>query len=53
MKLAIGLGESYCAGLLGVPQMPEHPATDNRGQIQLGGKTRAVLFIGEEIGGQW
>src|SRR2546426_11408494 len=30
-------------------QMPDHAATDNRGQIHLVGETAAVLFIGDEI----
>jgi hypothetical protein len=33
--------------------MPEHSATDNRGEIHLLGETAAVLFIGQEIDGQW
>ena len=32
--------------------MPDHPATDNRGQIHLLGETVAVLLIGQEIDGQ-
>jgi hypothetical protein len=29
--------------------MPEHPATDDRGEVHRLGETAAVLFIGEEI----
>ena len=49
LKLPIGLGKGRRACLLSVPQMPEHAATDNRGQIHLVGETAAVLFIGEEV----
>jgi hypothetical protein len=49
LKFPIGLGESCHAGLHGVLQMPEHPATDNRGEIRLLGETAAVLLIGQEI----
>ena len=52
LKLAIGLGKGRRTGLLGVAQMPEHAATDNRGQIHLLRETAAVLFIGQEIDGQ-
>src|SRR5438874_3094128 len=49
LKLAIGLGKGRRACLLSVPEMPEHAATDNRGQIHLVGETAAVLLIGEDI----
>ena len=32
--------------------MPDHAATDNRGQIHLVGETAAVLLVGQEIGRQ-
>ena len=49
MERAIGLGQGRRTGLFGVPQVPEHTATDNRGQVRLGGETMRVLLIGEEI----
>ncbi len=33
--------------------MPEDMPTDNGGEIHLRGETVAVLFIGQEIGGEW
>jgi len=32
--------------------MPEHAATDNGGEIDLGGETATVLLIGQKIGGE-
>ena len=32
--------------------MPNHPATDDGGQINAFGETQAMLFIGQEIGRQ-
>jgi len=52
LKLLIGLGTGRCAGVFGLPQMPEHTAADNRGEIHLLGETAAVLFIGQKIGGE-
>ena len=52
MKRTVGLGKRRGAGLLGVPQMPDHTAMDNCRQIDLIGETAAVLLIGEEIGRQ-
>ena len=33
--------------------MPEHPATDNRGQIHRRRETATVLLVGQEVDGQW
>src|SRR2546427_328549 len=33
--------------------MPEHPATDNRGQIHLLRETATVLLVGQEVDRQW
>jgi hypothetical protein len=52
LKLAIGLGKGRGTGLLGVAKMPEHAATDNRGQIHLLRETVAVFFVGQKIGGE-
>src|SRR5258706_11640730 len=52
LKLLIRLGKRYRTGGLGISQVPEHPATDNRGEVHLRGETAAVLLVGEEIGGQ-
>jgi hypothetical protein len=49
LKLPIRLGQGRGTGLLRVPQMPEHAATDDRGEVHLLGETAAVLFIGEAI----
>src|SRR5215216_6011873 len=39
LELLIGLGKGYCTGVLGVAQMPDHPATDHRRQIHLVSET--------------
>jgi hypothetical protein len=44
-----GLGQSCCAGLLGVPQMPEHVATDDCRKLHVLRQTAAVLFIRQDI----
>jgi hypothetical protein len=49
LKRPIRLGQGRGTGNLSVAQMPEHPATDNRGQIYLLPETVAVLLIGQEI----
>jgi hypothetical protein len=49
----IGLRKGCGTGLRGVANMPEHPPTDNGGQIHLVGQTMAMLLIGEKIDGQW
>jgi hypothetical protein len=33
LKLTIGLGKGRRTGFLGVAQMPDHAATDDRGQV--------------------
>jgi hypothetical protein len=33
LKRSIGLGKGRCTRLLGIAEMPEHAATDNRWQI--------------------
>jgi len=52
LKPAVGLGKGRGAGVLGVPQMPDDTATDNRGKIHLLGETVTVFFIDQDIGGQ-
>ena len=52
LECLIGPGKGCCTGLRRIAQMPEHPATDNRGQIDLGSETAAVLLIRQEIHGQ-
>src|SRR5712691_6837168 len=52
LKVTIGRGKSGGTFGRAVAQMPEHAATDNRGQIHLVGQTLAVLFIGQDIDGQ-
>src|SRR5262249_5882182 len=34
-------------------EMPEHTATGDGGQIHLGGKTAAVLLVGQNVDRQW
>ena len=43
-------GRGTC--LLGLAEMPEHAATDDRGEGHLLCQTAAVFFIGQDIGGQ-
>jgi hypothetical protein len=52
LKHPIGLGKGRRTGLLRVAEMPDHAATDNRGQIHLGGETAAVLLVNQEIDGE-
>jgi hypothetical protein len=52
LKLPIRPGKGVCTGLLGVAQMPEHTATDHGREIDLGGETATVFFIGQDRGGQ-
>jgi hypothetical protein len=52
LELLIRLGQGRRTGVFGVAQMPEHTATDNRGQIHLLGETVAVLFIRQDIDGE-
>jgi hypothetical protein len=49
LKRSIGLGKRRCTGGRRVPQVPDKTATDNGGQIDLGGETTAVLLIRQEI----
>jgi hypothetical protein len=51
-KLAIGLSQSGGTGVLGISQMPDHPATDNRRQIHLVDETVTMLLVGHEVGGE-
>ena len=53
LKRPIGLGKSRRTGLFRVAQMPEHPATDNRGQVHLLRETATVLLVGQEVDRQW
>src|SRR6266446_3025709 len=48
----VGLGKSYGTVLRCITEMPEYPATDNRGQVDLLGETVTVLLVSQEIGGQ-
>src|SRR5262249_44514189 len=48
-KLAIGLGQGCRTGLLGVAQVPEHAATDNRWEVHFVCETATVLFVRQEI----
>jgi hypothetical protein len=52
LKRPIGLGESGRTRLCRIAQVPEDPPAHNRRQIDLVSETAAVLFIGEDIGGQ-
>jgi hypothetical protein len=52
LERAVGLGQGRRTGLLGVAQVPDDTATDDRGQIDLLGETMTVLLIGQEIDGQ-
>ena len=49
LKLAIGLGEGGGTFGFAVAQMPDHPATDDGGQIDPVGETAAVFLIGQDI----
>jgi hypothetical protein len=53
LKLPIGLRQSRCTGLLGVPQVLQHPAADNGGQVRFGGETATVLLVGQDVDRQW
>src|SRR4029434_7572112 len=53
LKLPTGPSEGGGTGVLGIPQMPDHAATDNRGEIHLVGETVTVLFVGQEVDRQW
>jgi hypothetical protein len=52
-KLLIRLDKSRRTGGRGVAQVPEDPATDHGGEIDLVGETATGLFIGPNIGGEW
>ena len=52
LKYPIGLGQGGCTGLLGIAQMPEDSAADDRGQVHFGGETAAVLLVGQQLGRQ-
>ena len=49
LELLIRVGKGCCAGVLGVPQMPDRATTDNGGQVHFVCPTAAMLLIGEEI----
>ena len=49
LKLAVGLGKGHRTFGVAVAQMPDHPATDEGGQIDPIGETLAMLFIGQNI----
>jgi hypothetical protein len=52
LTLAIGLGKGGGTGVLGLSQMPDHPATDNRRQVDFVSETVTMLLVGQEVGGQ-
>jgi hypothetical protein len=52
LKLAVGLGKSHRAFGVTVAQVPDHPATDDGGQIDSLSETLAVFFIGQDISRQ-
>src|SRR5713226_10253061 len=45
----IGLREGCCTCGVAVPQVPDHAATDHRGQIHLVSQTTTMLFIGQDV----
>src|SRR5215475_1638057 len=49
LELAIGRGEGSSTFGVAVPQVPEHPATDNGGQIDPIGATATVFLIGQNV----
>ena len=49
LKYAVGLGEGGRTLRVTVAQVPDHPATDDRGQIDPVGETATVFFIGQDI----
>src|SRR5215467_400190 len=49
LKRSVRLGKRRRTGGFGVAQVPEDTTTDNRGQIDLGSETAAVLLIRQEI----
>src|SRR4029453_17649372 len=49
LELLIRVGKGRCAGVLGVPQMPDHATTDNGRQVHFVCPTAAMLLISEEI----
>jgi len=53
LHLLIGLRKGCRTGLLGVAQVPEHAAMDNRGEIHFIAQTVAMLFVSQERDGQW
>jgi hypothetical protein len=52
LQLPIGWGKSRRPGLLRIAQIPESPATDKRGPIDLRRETAPGLFVGQDIGRQ-
>src|SRR6266850_5934963 len=52
LERPIGLGQGCGTGVLGVPQVPDDAATDDRGEIHLLCEAVAVFFIREDIRGQ-
>src|SRR5215510_7360658 len=49
LELAIGRGEGGGTFGVAVPQVPDHPATDNGGQIDPIGETATVFLIGQNV----
>ncbi len=53
LKLNIGLRKGGGTGVLGISQVPNRPATDNRRQVHFVGETVTMLLVCQEVGGQW
>jgi hypothetical protein len=53
LERLLGLGKGRGPGILGVPEMPEHPPLDHRGQIPLLPETGAWCLIRQDRDGQW
>jgi hypothetical protein len=52
LTLAIGRGQGGGTGVLGISQVPNHLATDNRREIYLVSEAVTMLLVGQEVGGQ-
>jgi len=52
LKLPVRLGKGHRTLVFGIPQMPDDPSTNDRGEIRPVGETVTVFLIGKEIGGQ-
>jgi hypothetical protein len=52
LKLPIGLSKSYRTGVLGLAEMPEDPATDDRGEVHFLGEAVTMLLVSQKIDGE-